>query len=126
MISTACSAPKARFDNPSHHLVALSPHNDTDSNSNSPILPPAIALSSPTCPKPSFVCGPKSSMPKVPVKDVIICLRWVIGPASAVHLLLLPPLLALPTHFHLPLLRLYLPPQPPIKLHIIARVILNP
>ncbi|KAJ7907172.1 hypothetical protein B0H13DRAFT_2503322 [Mycena leptocephala] len=96
--------------NPSHHLVALSPHNDTDSNSNSPILPPAIALSSPTCPKTSFVCGPKSSMPKVPVKDVSICLRWVVGPASAVHLLLLPPLLALPTHFCLPLLRLYLPP----------------
>ncbi|KAJ7875974.1 ankyrin repeat-containing domain protein [Mycena leptocephala] len=49
---------------PSHHLAALSPHDDTDSNSihssfhlPSPCPPPA-------CPKPSFVRGPKSSMPK--------------------------------------------------------------
>ncbi|KAJ7795092.1 hypothetical protein B0H13DRAFT_2393177 [Mycena leptocephala] len=47
---------------PSHHLAALSPHDDTDSNSNSPILPPVIPLSSPACPKLCFVCGPKSSM----------------------------------------------------------------
>jgi hypothetical protein len=54
---------------PSHHLAALS-HDNTDSNCDSPILPPAIALSLPVCPKTSFICGPKSSMPKV--EDVSI------------------------------------------------------
>ncbi|KAJ7923152.1 hypothetical protein B0H13DRAFT_2405382 [Mycena leptocephala] len=66
---------------PSHHLAALSPHDDTNSNSNSPILSPAIALSSPTCPKPSFIRGPKSLMPKV--EDVSIWLRSAVDPASA-------------------------------------------
>ncbi|KAJ7865966.1 hypothetical protein B0H13DRAFT_1898289 [Mycena leptocephala] len=92
---------------PSYHLDALSPHDDTDSNSNSPILPPVIALSSTAGPKPSFVHGPKPSIPKV--EDVSIWLRWAVHPASALHVLLLPPLLALPTHFLL-LLRPYLPP----------------
>ncbi|KAJ7831349.1 hypothetical protein B0H13DRAFT_1915485 [Mycena leptocephala] len=75
----------------------------TDSNSNSPILPSAIALASPACPKPSFVRGPKSSMPKV--EDVIIWLCWAVDPASALQVLLLPLLLALPTHFLLPPVR---------------------
>ncbi|KAJ7831812.1 hypothetical protein B0H13DRAFT_2371264 [Mycena leptocephala] len=37
-----------------------------------------------------------------------IWLRWAVDPASALRVLLLPPLLALPTHFLLPLLRPYL------------------
>ncbi|KAJ7923122.1 ankyrin repeat-containing domain protein [Mycena leptocephala] len=85
-----------------------------NSNSNSPILPPAIALSSPAYPKPSFVRRPKSSMPRA--EDVSIWLRWAVDPASALRVLLLAPLLALPTHFLLLLLP-YLPlsnlsPQP--------------
>ncbi|KAJ7831355.1 hypothetical protein B0H13DRAFT_1915492 [Mycena leptocephala] len=61
---------------------------------------------SPACPKPSFVCGPKSSMSKV--EDVSIWLRWAVDPASGLPVLLRP-LLALPMHFLLPLLRPYLP-----------------
>ncbi|KAJ7797922.1 hypothetical protein B0H13DRAFT_2391891 [Mycena leptocephala] len=76
-ISTACSPPKTRFDDPSHHLAALSLHDDTDSNSISPIFPSAIAPL-PACPKPSFVCGPKSSMPRV--EDVSVWLRWAVAP----------------------------------------------
>ncbi|KAJ7832121.1 hypothetical protein B0H13DRAFT_2371092 [Mycena leptocephala] len=98
---------------PSHHLAALSPHDDTDSNSNhSPTLPPSVALSSHACPKPSFFRGPKPSMPKV--EDMSIWLHWAVDPASTLRVLLLSPLLALPTHFLLPLLRLYLllPLQP--------------
>ncbi|KAJ7450987.1 TLC domain-containing protein [Mycena galericulata] len=37
-------------------------------------------------------------------------LRWAVSPAAALRLLLLPPLLALPTHFLLPLLLPLLPP----------------
>jgi acyl-CoA-dependent ceramide synthase len=92
---------------PSHHLAALSPH-DTDSDSNSPILPSTIALFSPPCPKPSLIRGHKSSMPNV--EDVSVWLRWAIDPVSALRVLLLPLLLAFPTHFLLLLLRLYLPP----------------
>ncbi|KAJ7847779.1 hypothetical protein B0H13DRAFT_1907125 [Mycena leptocephala] len=73
--------------------------------SNCPILPPSIAPL-PACPKPSFVRGPKSSIPKV--EDVSI---WLLHPASALRVLLLPPLLALSPHFLLPLLRPYLPPS---------------
>ncbi|KAJ7923155.1 ankyrin repeat-containing domain protein [Mycena leptocephala] len=73
---------------PSHHLAALSPHDDTDSNSNSPILPPALATSSPACPKLSFVRRPKSSMPRV--EDVSVGLRWPVNPASALRVLLPP------------------------------------
>ncbi|KAJ7847767.1 hypothetical protein B0H13DRAFT_2405518 [Mycena leptocephala] len=54
--TVATFLPKRRsalFDDPSHHLAALSPHDDTESNSNSPILPPAIAPL-PACPKPSW------------------------------------------------------------------------
>jgi acyl-CoA-dependent ceramide synthase len=46
-------------------------------------------------------------MPKV--EDVSVWLRWAVDPASALRVLLLPPLLAIPTHFLLPLLRQYLP-----------------
>jgi acyl-CoA-dependent ceramide synthase len=48
-------------------------------------------------------------MPKV--EDVSVWLRWAVDPASAMRVLLLPTLLALPTHFLLPLLRPYLPPS---------------
>ncbi|KAJ7834928.1 hypothetical protein B0H13DRAFT_2426384 [Mycena leptocephala] len=78
---------------PSHHWAALSPHNNT---TNSPILPPNSGLPSPAYPKPSFFHGPKSSMPKV--EHVSIWLRWAVDPASALRVLLLPPLIALPTH----------------------------
>jgi acyl-CoA-dependent ceramide synthase len=85
----------------------LSPHDVTDSNSNSPILPPAIALS-PACPKPSFVHGPKSSIPKV--EDVSLWLRWAVDPISALRVLLLPSLLDRSSNkFLLLLLQLYLP-----------------
>ncbi|KAJ7831350.1 hypothetical protein B0H13DRAFT_2431666 [Mycena leptocephala] len=106
MISTT---PKMRFDDPSHHLAVLS-HDNTDSNCNStpPILLPSIAPS-PACPNPSFVCGPRSSMPKV--EDVSIWLRWAVDPTSALRVFLLPPLLVLPTHFLLPLLRPHLLPS---------------
>jgi hypothetical protein len=79
--------------------IALSPHDETNSNS--------IALSS-AGPKPSFVHRPKSSMPKV--EDVSVWLCWAVDPASALRVLL-PPLLALPRHFLLPLLHPYLPPS---------------
>ncbi|KAJ7853428.1 hypothetical protein B0H13DRAFT_2358920 [Mycena leptocephala] len=45
-------------------------------------------------------------MPKV--EDASIWLRWAVDPVSALRVLILPPLLALPTHFLL-LLRPYLP-----------------
>jgi hypothetical protein len=61
------------------------------------------------CPKPSFVRGPKSSMHKV--EDLSIWLCWAVDPASALRVLLLPPLLALPMHFLLPLLLPYLSPS---------------
>ncbi|KAJ7907170.1 hypothetical protein B0H13DRAFT_2332667 [Mycena leptocephala] len=71
MTSTARSPPKTRFEYvslPTSHFAH--------------ILPLAIALSSPACPKPSFVpsfvCGLKSSMPKV--EDVSIWLRWAVDP----------------------------------------------
>ncbi|KAJ7875966.1 hypothetical protein B0H13DRAFT_2347890 [Mycena leptocephala] len=103
MISTARSTPKQdssvlftqSLPDPSHHLAALSPHDDTDSNSNSPILPPAIASL-------SFVRRPP--VLGAQVEDVS---AWAIDPASALRVLL-PLLLAFPTHFLLPLLRPYL------------------
>ncbi|KAJ7847783.1 hypothetical protein B0H13DRAFT_2405537 [Mycena leptocephala] len=65
----------------------------TTNNSN---LSPVFAN---LAPKPSFVRGPSPRS---------IWLRWAVDPASALRVLLLPPLLALPTHFLLPLLRSYL------------------
>ncbi|KAJ7865969.1 hypothetical protein B0H13DRAFT_1898293 [Mycena leptocephala] len=46
-------------------------------------------------------------MPKV--EDASIWLRWAVDPVSALRVLILPPLLALPTHFLLPLLLPHLP-----------------
>jgi hypothetical protein len=43
------------------------------------------------------------------VEDVSIWLRCAVDAASALHVLLLPPLLALPTHFLLSLLHPYHP-----------------
>ncbi|KAJ7831352.1 hypothetical protein B0H13DRAFT_1915489 [Mycena leptocephala] len=45
------------------------------------------------------------------MEDVSIWLCWAVHPASALQVLLLPPLLALPTHFPLPLLLPYLSPS---------------
>ncbi|KAJ7893087.1 hypothetical protein B0H14DRAFT_3854607 [Mycena olivaceomarginata] len=47
----------------------------------------------------------KSNAPKA--EDVTVWLRWAVSPLSAALVLVLPPLLALPTHFILP----YLPPS---------------
>ncbi|KAJ7832116.1 hypothetical protein B0H13DRAFT_2430062 [Mycena leptocephala] len=85
MISTARSTPKTRFEQ------------------RLQFTHPSIALSSPACPKHSFIRGHKSSRPKV--ADVSIWLRWAVDPASALRVLL-PSLLTLPTHFHP-----YLPPS---------------
>ncbi|KAJ6554212.1 TLC domain-containing protein [Mycena capillaripes] len=46
-----------------------------------------------------------SSAPRA--EDVTVWLRWAVSPLSAAHVLVLPPLLALPTHFILP----HLPPS---------------
>ncbi|KAJ7853444.1 hypothetical protein B0H13DRAFT_1904077 [Mycena leptocephala] len=65
-------------------------------------------------------------------------LRWAVDPASALRVLLLPLLLAFPTHFLLPLLHLYLPaslqpprhsqplhPLPPLPPHTRSRALVD-
>ncbi|KAJ7456183.1 longevity assurance proteins LAG1/LAC1 [Mycena latifolia] len=102
MISTARPKPKGPLDDPAHHIgAALAPPSPTPPA----LVPPHLTHTHSHNSMPS-VKGGKPTMLAAGVKaeDVSPWLRWAVSPHSALALLMVPPLLAIPTSFILPFL----------------------
>ncbi|KAJ7035750.1 hypothetical protein C8F04DRAFT_1341687 [Mycena alexandri] len=90
---------------PSHHLAALAPFPPDSPPTPLSSSPSLLPLPTTTAPKARKKDHLKSKMMRP--EDVSVWLRWAVSPGSALRLLLLPVLLAVPTHF---ILEAYLPP----------------